>query len=142
MCTCPVTSLTKYPRGCSPNRYCHLPSLLRSANSTTRHVPIIASTIFISVPRSSGARTGSVDVHFKRFAKTPRTRITAGWSEPVSVRKLQPPKSSASLGALRETRGGPALLRKRRRFSGIHGRPATQKVHEKAGHTSEAEEGP
>ena len=34
-------------------------------------------------------------MHFKRFAKTPRTRITAGWSEPVSERKFHPLKSSA-----------------------------------------------
>jgi hypothetical protein len=39
--------------------------------------------------------TGNVDVHFKRFARTPRTRITAGWSEPVSGRELHPLKTSA-----------------------------------------------
>jgi hypothetical protein len=33
-------------------------------------------------------------VHFKRFAKRPRTRIAAGWSEPVSGLELHPLKSS------------------------------------------------
>src|SRR5580700_6442490 len=31
-----------YPRGCSPYLYSHWPSLSRSANSTSRHVPISA----------------------------------------------------------------------------------------------------